>query len=354
MAKLPPERGMARRLQGLSNIYGITVQFPPELSAGLAACAGRPEITVIGEIGKSTSQESITWYHTWFSGKGDPWLSAGISRRRAYRLRFHEDGTEFVITRGGAHIYYHRPPGVSPSSVRHYLNNQVIPMVLNYRGTEVLHASSIVADEGALVFVGNGGYGKSTIAASLLDSGFRLLSDDAVPIQIRRGQVWTESGPAEINLWPRMHRLLSKDPGPSNSVKKQILAVPQDRHQVGKLRVARIYLLQPSSGSSVSITSLEGRECLIELVRSAHRLDLKNGSMLQRQLEILHQVSSQVAFRRLRFPAGLPEPQKVLGAILGDLVPTHRRTRTFSKRRSKNTDLSAAQSGLRMPTRHGG
>jgi hypothetical protein len=56
----------------------------------------------------------------------------------------------------------------------------VLPFVLQARGSELLHASGVVAPPGALAFCGGSSAGKSTLAHRLTGRGHEPLADDAL------------------------------------------------------------------------------------------------------------------------------------------------------------------------------
>jgi hypothetical protein len=56
----------------------------------------------------------------------------------------------------------------------------VLPLFLQHRGVQVLHASAVVGPDGVVGFCGRAGAGKSTVAYGLSRRGYRLWSDDAL------------------------------------------------------------------------------------------------------------------------------------------------------------------------------
>jgi hypothetical protein len=63
------------------------------------------------------------------------------------------------------------------------LSAQALPLAATAAGIEVLHASGVTLDGEALLFAGEPGAGKSSLAAAFLRAGAKLLSDDAVAIE---------------------------------------------------------------------------------------------------------------------------------------------------------------------------
>lgn len=71
----------------------------------------------------------------------------------------------------------------------------VLPIILQSRGTELLHASAIDTDLGVVALAARSGTGKSTLAANFGSRGYRVWSDDAVSWAVEDGQVITASLP---------------------------------------------------------------------------------------------------------------------------------------------------------------
>ncbi len=78
----------------------------------------------------------------------------------------------------------HFPTEASPDSIEDTYRRGVLPLVLQLRGHEVLHASAVSTASGLLVLCGVSGTGKSTFAYGLSRRGYPLWADDAVVLDI--------------------------------------------------------------------------------------------------------------------------------------------------------------------------
>ncbi len=83
---------------------------------------------------------------------------------------------------------------LSTDTQQHILNDLVRPKLLAFDGQLVLHGGLSGTATGAIGFIGGSGQGKSTLTASLHETGLSLISDDAFVVQ---------AGTAA----PRAHRL---------------------------------------------------------------------------------------------------------------------------------------------------
>lgn len=87
----------------------------------------------------------------------------------------------------------------------------VLPLVLQARGTEVLHASAVArADGSSLALAGRMLAGKSTLAAAAASrTGSVVYADDAVPFGFAEGGVVAEPIPFRLRLREESAQLLS-------------------------------------------------------------------------------------------------------------------------------------------------
>jgi hypothetical protein len=91
---------------------------------------------------------------------------------------------------------------------------QALPLAATLRGFEVLHASGVVLGgsvlrDGAALFAGSQGAGKSSLAAALLRRGAALLSDDTVALESRDGMLIAHPGAALLHLRAEEHERLT-------------------------------------------------------------------------------------------------------------------------------------------------
>ncbi len=101
---------------------------------------------------------------------------------------------------GAVSAYAHA--STDPERVRDVYRRAVLPMVLQARGMEVLHASAVWSSCGVVTFCAESGTGKSTLATGLGGRGYPLWADDAVVVDPSGAQVMTAWLPCELRLRP--------------------------------------------------------------------------------------------------------------------------------------------------------
>ena len=115
------------------------------------------------------------------NGNHDLEYSYSITKTKAH-LYFPQIGT--FQMENGSEMNIFPLPNVEERLIRLPLLGAALAVLLYQRGKFVLHASAVAIDEEAVVFVGNKGYGKSTMAAMLCSRGHQLLADDTVVVDL--------------------------------------------------------------------------------------------------------------------------------------------------------------------------
>src|SRR5207244_7843154 len=170
--------------------YGLAIQTELALPApvGAGPC--------LGEVALAVGEHALVDSPT-AGAAGDDWF--------AYRRL--GDGAEYVRWRGlfeflvaadGGRIVCHPLAGATDDVLHTYLLGQVLSFALLKQGIEPLHATVVVVGGGAVGFLGDCGYGKSTTAAAFLQAGHRLLTDDQLVVSASGTGVLAHPGPSRI------------------------------------------------------------------------------------------------------------------------------------------------------------
>jgi hypothetical protein len=149
-------------------------------------------------------------------------------------------------------------------AVRLFLLGPVFGALLNQRGFIVLHGSAIQTKRGAVVFVGNSGAGKSTIAAGFCDRGYRILADDTCATQ-DHSSTELVALPAfpRLKLWRDSAQKIGLDLACLQRVRPELQKYnyPVQRYFCfDPLPLRAIYVLNPNNCEKVSIKPLKGLE----------------------------------------------------------------------------------------------
>lgn len=119
-------------------------------------------------------------------------------------------------------------------------------VVLQQRGLTPLHASANATDDGALLFLGPSGVGKSTLAATLATRGMPLLCDDLTAVgTASNGRVAAWPAFPGVRLWGEAVARLGPHQSPQLFGRAAKLYVPCAAHPT-PLAVRAVYLLATS------------------------------------------------------------------------------------------------------------
>src|SRR5262245_40200779 len=114
-------------------------------------------------------------------GNSDVWIRFGTAKwpgltQAGKPYSFFLDGTDIYLSwhdagvflvRGGQEIIVDPLPGVNEAVIRLFLTG-ALAMILHQRGVLVIHASVVaISGQSAVAFLGERGWGKSTMAAAL-------------------------------------------------------------------------------------------------------------------------------------------------------------------------------------------
>ena len=98
------------------------------------------------------------------------------------RFLFKAAGVARFLLRDGRWIDVELEPDAVLADAAAFLQGSVFGALLHQRGALVMHASAVAVGEGAVLFCGPSGHGKSTTAATLGERGYPMLGDDVCAI----------------------------------------------------------------------------------------------------------------------------------------------------------------------------
>jgi hypothetical protein len=191
----------------------------------------------------------------------------------------------------------------------------VLPVVLQSRGTEVLHASAVRAG-GVVAFCGASGIGKSTLAFALSRRGHQLWADDAVAIGLRRPSAIAFSLPFEIRLRPRAVAFFRTARQAAAAVS---IPVPRELADQRAAPLAAVLVLsrhdEGADDRSVHIERLQPTAALPALLAHAYCFSLEDPDLKRRMVERYMALAARVPVYALRFRPGFDLLSRVLDQV---------------------------------------
>lgn len=240
-----------------------------------------------------------------------------------------EDVGEFIVSADGARIDCRRKGGSSADAFAVYMLGQALSFALVQRGLEPLHATAVVVDDRAIAFLGGSGFGKSTLAASFIEAGGHLLTDDLLVLRRGADGYLALPGPPRIKLFPAVaRRLLGRAPhrGPMNTgTDKVILPLDRSSRCEGAVAIDALYVLAAPCDvcrtAGVAVEALSPRDAFVELVKSTFNRRLVNATRLARQIDVMADIANAVPIHRLSYPRTIGTLAAVREAVLARLGP---------------------------------
>jgi hypothetical protein len=323
----PIVEGRSRRARSSSSaqvyaLYGLCLRSEIPLGGAVLAGGRRGDLSLrrrgaafFDRVRASAGQAALgkAWFvHAALPGGGDYLRWSGLF--------------EFAVSPSGRAIAARQLDGASPEALRAYLLGQVLSFALVRRGIEPLHGTAVVVAGSAVAFLGDSGYGKSTLGAAFLGAGCRLLTDDVLVVRAGADRFLTWAGPPRIKLFPEVaHRLLGEARGsPMNGLTpKRLIPLDGRGRAPGPVPLAALFVLaRPArqGPAGISIRRLSARRACIEVIRNTFNTMIADPDRLARQLELAGRLAAQIPVFALSYPRALDRLPQVVRAIRGRLA----------------------------------
>jgi hypothetical protein len=205
--------------------------------------------------------------------------------------------------------------GVDPEVVADVYYRNVLPLVLQLRGHEVLHASAVGTKRGLIVLCGVSGTGKSTFAYRLSERGYALWADDAVALQIDADEIVAFQVPFRLGLRKDTATFFGYEAG--------------ERHteDAGPLRSPILALVMLASSDApdaplTSVAQLKPANAFAALLPHAYYFMVSNANRKAKMMDRYLLLASSVPAVEFRYRPGLDEISSVLDEMEARVVAT--------------------------------
>jgi hypothetical protein len=259
------------------------------------------------------------FFHEWIFPDGTLWTRF-YRTDSGYLLRFPELA-DFEVSADGRVVSSWPIPGISEETIRHLYLNQVLPLALSRQGKRVFHASAVEAPAGALVFLGESGRGKSTLAASFALSGLRFLTDDALLLEPKAGGYAVQPSHPSIRLWDDSKAELVGDdarlaPAVQYTAKARLLSGDALAFCSDERMLRRMYFLGAGDADQVSLAPMTPGDAVMGLVGNSFLLDIAGRESLSAHFNQVVELAKMPIFFRLDYPRSFAALPAVRQAIL--------------------------------------
>jgi hypothetical protein len=299
--------------------FGVDFTSDHPLTTFLQVPEGPPRLAVrftVGPLLLSSEAKRVT--------ESDETLHDGRPEFGFFRLENAEvlrvtDAWDLVVTDDSIEVRVLRPALLHAAEL--FLFSTGFVYWLERRGTPVLHAAAVEIEGAAIIFLASKGTGKSSLAVTFMENGYRLVSDDLVAIDPDAGSFSVRPSYPQVRLWPdQADRLLGAalEAAPvhasTTKLRLRIDEPPGRRYCSVSAPLRAIFLLQRSNtsadGGTPLFQALAPAETLKHLLAHSFEGPLLTAADLElSRFQMLSAVARRVPMTLLQVPddcAALP------------------------------------------------
>ena len=206
---MPSCGGLIDSLPETTSAFGLNIRFDSSRV---------PHVSVLPDISQADSPQADLTVHFLGTARmnGEPVRPPRHSngaKTLLYRSEATSDDTvlrflsesprgriEFVLSHQARHLWVSWSEEAPQEEVMSLLFNSMLAWVVRFVGRTCLHASVVARNGRAIAFVAPSGIGKSTIAASLIERGYALMTDDAAALSLHDDLVMVQPGMPQLGL----------------------------------------------------------------------------------------------------------------------------------------------------------
>lgn len=276
---------------------------------GISSCLPLPELQASAEVAPDITIRfgKLDWTPPPPARVGEPCFELATEEAHF----FWEQLGKFRV-RAGAEIVIDPCAGVEERMLRLPLLGTVFAVLLHMREYFVLHASAVAIDGGTVIFLGNKGWGKSTMAATLYGRGHELLADDLVALDTDGERPMALPGFPHIKLYPEVvTSSLGCNPEEltelATGYEKRGCRVVE-RFSEESQPVKGVFVL--AGGPVPALKRLPAPEAVLHLIKNTYVArfgnEMLSGAVASRHLLQCAKLVNAVPVYRLERPRGLP------------------------------------------------
>lgn len=235
------------------------------------------------------------------------------------------DDADAIIDPENHRIHIRSDRALSQETLDHFVEDLLAPKLLAHDGFLVLHGALTAGGDGGVGFIGPSGHGKSTLSASLSQSGQTLISDDAMILRPEGQGYRAERLYPSLRLFPDSLDRLFPDITETGAVadytdKRRVPFASGPEH--APLR-ALFRLADP--GTDVGAKRLSPAAACMAIIENAFALDPEDTAETRRRLERAAEVARIVPVFDLAYPRDydcLPQVHAVILDVIGSRKAT--------------------------------
>jgi len=188
----------------------------------------------------------------------------------------------------------------------------VLPMALQVRGIEVLHASGVLTPAGVVAFCGEGGVGKSTLAFGLTRRGYLPWADDGVAFRSTPTSVTCLPMPLEFRLMPDAQAFFGEQ-FPQCLSRRGL--PPPSLGETPPLALLAVLRRRPEDHKDAHFVPLGPEDAFTAVLRCAFRFNIHDHRRMRRLMVHYLDLVARVPVFEVRFRPGFERFAAVLDTM---------------------------------------
>lgn len=275
----------------------------PALHVSTSAASTRPQGT--------SGPDIQTWY-----GRGGELVAYGGCDEHGGWMTWPHLAT-YRFSPDQPHVIAHPEPQAPPEAVWDTFRRSVLPIAMQARGWEAMHASAVLCARGVVAFCAVSGTGKSSVAYGLVRRGFPQWADDAVVVAAAPPPSSIPL-PFEVRLRDSARALFD---GPLPVPRRFVRNGPGDQHHRRAAEIASICVLSRGAGVlAPRITEVEPAAAFRALLTHAHELSPGNAKRRAALLEAYLTIVATVPVYTVEFDPDRNDIKTLLDVIVDGLA----------------------------------
>jgi|OM-RGC.v1.007259013 HPr Serine kinase C-terminal domain. len=212
-------------------------------------------------------------------------------------------GVGYFLVRNGTEILYYPDSESNVDNLKIFLLGSCIGAALYQRRQFIIHGNAIEVDGKAVIFAGQSGIGKSTLAAIYHQNGFKVLTDDLALI---RSDLHVIPSYPNIKLWEDSATNLSYDTSGLSRVRDNVNKYEcpiSNNFRSSPAELKAIFILGSHNEMNIISSPLSGIEKFIPLKNNTYRKNyLKAMNLNQHHMNMCTAIASNVPIIALTRP----------------------------------------------------
>jgi hypothetical protein len=288
------------------NIHGLIIKSQiefPELEE--AKTGDFDAVVTLGEFDPLLGEVLVEGYHFRVTSEAVYLFWEGIG---SFMMK---DGYELVV----------KPdPSVDEDYLRPFIFGPALAVLLHQKGVIVLHASAVDINGEAVAFLGDSGYGKSTLAVALQSLGHPMVTDDTLSVDVAE-KITVNRGLPLLRLFDDVSEVFRDDPGVGEMLYRSPVKNFYQIHrwtEESSLKLKCIYVLEKTD--EVSISPLKDTDGLLNLIKNSFLINIFRNHEKSQNLEQCFEIASKIPIKLLKTGNSLHDLDKLANLVEKDVI----------------------------------